>query len=229
MFYYKTIYWLIILAVLVCLPLSAGASFWEEWLEGFFEDSSALPQDGQWTLPQNSENSVQITNQLNVSASTGGNVAGEGETVEGKAKAEIEIENIINGQSVEPVDIEIESDQGEAGAEAEQAITYPDEAGQVKVEQEIRINHEVEKKEAQVEIENGNPEELEKTEQKEEKPADELTEETDSAGPVNLTETADSNQPKLITKISHQVNQWWSSFLGGLKEKLANIVIFWRD
>ena len=85
-------FFLIISLIAIIIPLSCRAFFLDDFFKEFFEKSS----------------STQIINEVNVSANTGGNTASEGEVIEGKGKINVEIKNIINGESIEPIDIEIQ-------------------------------------------------------------------------------------------------------------------------
>jgi len=194
------------LVLLVLVPLSTQAVSLEDWfgdLEKHFKEIDSFNSTDETS-------STRVINKVNVSANTGGNVAEEGEVVEGQSEVKVKIENIINGESIEPVDLEVKSEQGEeAKVKVEQKITYPDEQGKASVEKEIEINQEVETEDYQVEIE-----------------------ETDSpesaAIKPSLEEPEDLEEPKLISKLTNKLSQWWLNFLGGLKVKLASIVSFWK-
>ena len=187
------IYFNIALLVLIVSPLSVQAFFLDDLfndLGSYFEDidSSASPQNDDNT------DSVEIINQVNVSADTGGNTVGPGEVSQGESEVNVQIETIINGQSIDPVDLEVKSEQGQdVKVEVEQKITYPDEQGQAVIEREIEIN--------------------------------EQTEDTEENQPSN--QEIDS-QNETFSELNNNFSQWWSSFFGGLKEKLTSIVNFWR-
>jgi len=215
------IYLISSLVLLVLVPLSTQAisldDFFDDLGEYFERDSSPAAQNDILL----SNNSTQIINKVNVSANTGGNVAGEGEVVEGQSEVKVKIENIINGESIEPIDLEVKQEQGEAKVKVEQKITYPDEQGKASVEREIEINEEVETEDYQVEIE-----ETDSSESAAIKPS--LEEPESSEELESLKESTSLEKPKLISKLTNKLSQWWWNFLGGLKEKLASIVSFWK-
>ncbi len=68
------------------------------------------------------ENYTQIINSVSASASTGGNTASEGETVEGKAEASIKVKTIIDGQVVEDIGIKEESKAGDVNVKVESRV-----------------------------------------------------------------------------------------------------------
>lgn len=174
------IYLISFLAVLI--PFSVQAFFLDDWFDNLVTTSS-----------------VQVINKINVSARTGGNVTGEGEVVEGEATAKVEIENIINGQSIEPVDLEVISDEGDAKVEVSQEITYPDEQGQVSVEREIEINEE-----------------------------EVVESEVPPTPKASAGETEPEPEPEKFSKFSGKLSQWWFGFWGGFKETLASMISFWK-
>lgn len=119
---------IIALVSLTALPLSANALFIDEEFLNELENIEELEgtNNGQ----------AQITNNISVSASTGGNSAVGGEIIEGKEKAEIKVETIINGQVIDPIDIE--SDEGEASVKSQ--INASDE--NIQVQREIKVGSE---------------------------------------------------------------------------------------
>ncbi len=104
---------LICFLILLIIPLSCQAVFWDDWFEDLF---------GNEELNSISTNSTQIINELRVEANTGGNKAGEGEAIEGEGEVNVEIKTIINGEEIDPVDIQAE-------------------ANEVKVESEIKVEN----------------------------------------------------------------------------------------
>ncbi len=190
---------------MVLVPISTQAFSLDDLfddLENYFEQNS---------FNSTETSNAQIINKVNVSANTGGNVAGPGEVVEGQSEVKVKIENIINGESIEPVDLEVKSEQGEeAKVELEQKITYPDEEGKASVERKVEINEEAESEEYQLEVDD--TETIEPS-----------LEELDS-----LEESTNLEKPKIIPKLTNKLSQWWLNFFGGLKAKLASIVSFWK-
>ena len=127
--------------VLAVAPLSVQAFSFEE----FFDDFEEWLSSDEWNFEEG--NSSQITNEINVSANTGGNTATEGETIEGKAETSIEIKNIVNGTEIEPV--EITSETGEVSVESE--IVVDDNV--VQIQREIEIDSEKSVESYSVELE----------------------------------------------------------------------------
>jgi len=199
------IYLNIALVILVSSPLSAQAFF----LDNLFDDWEKYFEEDSFDSMATSSN-VQVINKVNVSASTGGNVAGPGEVIEGQSELKVKIENTINGETIEPVDLEVKSEDEEgAKVDVEQKITYPDEEGKVKVEREIEINEQIETEEYQIEVEDADLSQLESIKQ-------------------GWGELESSEKPEVISKLTNKISQWWLSFLGGLKETLASMVSFWK-
>ena len=95
-----------------------------------------------------SSRAVSIENDVTVSSNTGGNTAGAGEVIEGEGKTEVYIENIVNGESIKPVDIETEGNE----VSVEQEITAED--GVAEVEREITIDSETTAEEYKVDLDN---------------------------------------------------------------------------
>lgn len=128
----------LISSLIVLIPLSTQAFFWDD----FFEDWENYFEEDSFDSVATSS-SVQIINQVNVSAKTGGNVVGQGEEETGEAEVKVKVETIINEQVIEPIDIEIKSKDEEAKVEVEQKITV-DEGQEPQVEREIEINRQSE-------------------------------------------------------------------------------------
>jgi len=113
---------LIISLIAIIIPLSCRAFFLDDFFKKFYEKSS----------------STQIINEVNVSANTGGNTASEGEVIEGKGKINVEIKNIINNESIEPIDIETEANK----VEVKSRIEVKGDDSEPIVEREVIINDE---------------------------------------------------------------------------------------
>lgn len=95
-----------------------------------------------------SSRAISIENDVSVSSNTGGNTAGAGEVIEGEGKTEVHIENIVNGESIEPVDIETEGNE----VSVEQEITAED--GKAEVKREITIDSETTTENYEVDLDN---------------------------------------------------------------------------
>jgi len=67
--------------------------------------------------------SVNITNSVSVSASSGGNTVSGGETVEGSASGSIFIETKINGETIELIDEEVTSESGDIHIKRETEVS----------------------------------------------------------------------------------------------------------
>lgn len=73
-----------------------------------------------------------------MSANTGGNKAEGGEIIEGESKIKVEIKNIINNESIEPIDIETEANK----VEVKSRIEVKGDDSEPIVEREVIINDE---------------------------------------------------------------------------------------
>ena len=83
----------IIILILLIIPFSCQAFFLDDWFEDLFEEDEF-------------NNQTQVINEIKVEANTGGNKAEQGEVIEGEGRIEIHIKTIINGEEIEPIDIE---------------------------------------------------------------------------------------------------------------------------
>lgn len=110
-----------VILVLLIVPLSAQAFFLDDWFEDWFFDE---------------EGTTQVINEVKVEANTGGNKADEGEVIEGEGEINVEIKTIINGEEIEPIEIETEANE----VKVESEIRVENE--EVIVEREIEINSE---------------------------------------------------------------------------------------
>jgi len=101
----KIFFILIILTFFAVNPFSVQAFSLDNFFEGlqdYFLKEGEFPPDNTGS---------QVINKVNVSAHTGGNKT-EGETIEGgDAKVNIQVENIINGKSIDPIEIESEGNE----------------------------------------------------------------------------------------------------------------------
>ena len=80
-------------------------------------------------------NSVEIINDVNVSANTGNKEVNNGEIKTGDANAKAEVKTIINGKSIDPIDIEVESKEGEErNIKVKNEIIVKDDKAEVKSE-----------------------------------------------------------------------------------------------
>lgn len=125
----------IVLLSLIISPLDAEAFWFDEFFDGLEE----------WFFDGGT--STQIINKIDVSVNTGGNVA-DGEVKEGEAKAEVEIRNIINGEEIEPIDIDSEANR----VEVESEIRV--EEGETEVKREIEMDSKKEEKEHTIDLKN---------------------------------------------------------------------------
>ena len=101
-------------------------------------------------------NSVEIHNEVNVSANTGGNVISGsndgGQIIEGQSRSEVHTETIINGETVESTDIHSTSTtNSEVGVKEE----IEADGGEANIHQEIEINGEKKVEDREIELENG--------------------------------------------------------------------------
>ncbi|MFC1629658.1 hypothetical protein ACFL11_00290 [Patescibacteria group bacterium] len=121
-----------LISILAVIPLTSRAFTLDE----FFEDFEEL------FLIESGENSVEIINEINISTNTSDNmINGESMPVvkEGEAKVSIQIENVVNGTEVEPVNIESKANR----IEVESKIEVEDD-GPINVQRKIEIDSETE-------------------------------------------------------------------------------------
>lgn len=129
----------ILCLILITVPLSTRAFSFEE----FFDELEKK-------ISGESGNSSQIINKVEVHTNTGGNTATDGEVIEGEGKAKIEVKNIINGEEIEPIEIETEANEVKVRSEVKV------EDGEVSVKKEIEINSEINEENYQADSENEN-------------------------------------------------------------------------
>ena len=205
------------------IPLTIQASFMDnlfDELKNNFKDKF-LEKENSGSITTSSQSNVVIKNRINVSANTGGN-----------AKVEIEIQNEINGETLEPINIEKE-EQGQANVSVEQNITAPNENNKALIETEIKINENTETRKTEIDLENSENKDSGEINSKE------TTKTENSSSAKSETEGSDKDkkqeEPKqILKKISEQVrlvnqaSRWWDGFFKNLKLKLANILNIWR-
>jgi hypothetical protein len=187
---------LFLISYLLLIPFACQASFLDEFFEDFdefFSEDNLGSQNG----------GSQIINEVNVSTNTGGNKADSGEVIEGESKSEVHIKNIINGNEIEPIDIESSSSE-------------------VKVEEKIEVDND--KADISREIEIGS----EKTEENYQ--VDLTSEEEIKEEPQNAVsqEEVNESQPTDGEELSQQKNlkfaeKIYFSFVENLKSFFKNI------
>lgn len=121
---------LIISLIAIIIPLSCRAFFLDDFFRDF--DKKLFFDDFE------KGSSTQVINEVNVSANTGGNTVEEGKINEGEGKINVEIKNIINGESIEPIDIETEANK----VEVKSRIEVKGDGSEPIVEREIIIDDE---------------------------------------------------------------------------------------
>ncbi|OGF27560.1 hypothetical protein A2303_02730 [Candidatus Falkowbacteria bacterium RIFOXYB2_FULL_47_14] len=140
--YFKKINYIII-ASLLLLPAGTRAfsldDLMAEYDEVYYYDDSG---------------SVEITNDIKTSASSGGNTAKNGAVIEGKTRSEIEIETEINGTRVMDIKTEKETENGVLLKIENQVNVDSDKA---ETETEVEINGEIKKENRTVDLNPKNP------------------------------------------------------------------------
>lgn len=119
---------------MILIPLSAQA-----FLDDLFDDLEGLIEQSN---SESTTNNVKVINKVNVTAETGGNSVNSGEEVKGSSEVKVKVETVINDEPVEPINIEVKSEDEEASVKVEQKVVVPDEETEPVVEQEIEINKE---------------------------------------------------------------------------------------
>jgi len=114
---------LMIFTLLVVDPLLAQAFSFDEFFDDIVE----------WFSGEGNE--ANIINEINVSTDTGETIIND-EIQEGETKSKIYVKNIINGQEIDPIDIESEENK----VKVESEITVED--GKAFVQREIEIDSE---------------------------------------------------------------------------------------
>jgi len=80
-----------------------------------------------------------VTNKINVMSNTGGNTVEPGGTIEeGKEEVSVQIETVVNGESVDPVDIKTEG----VSVEVKTKVEVKD--AEVSMERDIKIGEDIE-------------------------------------------------------------------------------------
>lgn len=103
--------------------------------------------------PLSTQASVKIINDVDVSTNTGNKTISEGTVETGDAKAKAEVKTIINGKSIEPIDIEVESKDGrEKKIKVENEIIIKDDKAYVK--SDIEADSESSVKDYEVDLDN---------------------------------------------------------------------------
>ncbi len=99
----------------------------------FGDFTEAIPLRGTFAL-------TEITNEITTEANTGGNSAGSGETIiKGNAEASIEVKTEINGEEIQNIEIQIESDGEIKELIKEENKTSEDGETEIKTKVELRV------------------------------------------------------------------------------------------
>ncbi|MBI4709245.1 MAG: hypothetical protein HY764_03525 [Candidatus Portnoybacteria bacterium] len=188
----------VILLFSLVLPLSAQAALFDDFVSGI--EDWVSEQTGSQT---NSSGNVQIKNEVKVEASTGGNSVGSGgEIKQGEQKTEIEIKNIINGQEIEPVNINSSSSK----AKVEIKIEAND--GKIEVEREIEVDSEKSEQNYQINADNQNSQD------------DASSQESAGAGTDSGVETEKEN---ILEKTATTTSDFFSAIFESIKSFFENI------
>ena len=143
----------------------------------------------------NKASKSEVTNKVNLKVGTGSSTAKSGDIIEGQSKIEVDIKSKINGQEIEPIDIDVEK-QGDIEVKVNQEVEA--DAKQAKTKQEIEINGEKETKDS----------------------SHKLGQATSTSYAVKTENSANNNQPSRIVR---RFSNWWSILLENLRFTIANI------
>jgi len=130
-------YILIITFVLFGIVLSLATSANASSLNEVFDDLDKLIAEAENN--KTGENYSVVTNSVSAAANTGGNTAVSGEVVEGGATAEIKSKTIINGETVEDININKES-EGDVDMSVKTEVKADEDS--VKIETTTEVNGE---------------------------------------------------------------------------------------
>lgn len=167
-------------------------------------------------------NSVEIHNEVNVSANTGGNVISGsndgGQIIEGQSRSEVHTETIINGETVESTDIHSTSTtNSEVGVKEE----IEADGGEANIHQEIEINGEKKVEDREIELENAT---TFTTTIESCTPTDDNDDETPMATKT-ATETR-GLEKEIENNIFDSIHNFVTELLNGLKSLFQNIFRF---
>lgn len=138
---------------LITIPLSAKAFNLDEFLKELEKlISEENGNNSQTPLDDEDYLTGQVINKVEVHTNTGETTI-NGEVKEGETKTKVEVKNIINGEEIEP--IEIEAEANEVKVESEVRI----EDGELSVKKEIEIDSETETENYQTNLEDTKNEE----------------------------------------------------------------------
>lgn len=179
------------LTIFLIYPFYAQAfsldNFWDE-MEDYFLKESDFPQEN---------NNTQVINEINVSANTGNKSADGGMGETGEAKVNVQVKNIINGKSMDP--IEIESDANTV--EVESKINVKGDNGKAVIERKIQIDSETSEENYEVDL--GNEES-----------------DTEDSG---KGENPEIESKKLMKENFGKTQDWWSNFVDNFVSYVQNI------
>ena len=157
----------------------------------------ALPLTGQ-AITITNENSSKVNNQIDISANTGNqNASADTQQTNGQSSVKIDVENEINGQSVDPIHIDQKSEAGkDIKVEVNQKVNAT--GTEAQVEKQVKINDQI--------VEQSST--TQRIQQSAEQPK--------KLGVLVQVKNT-------IQKNTQKFSNWMSVFLGNLKNKLANI------
>ena len=200
-------------ATLISGPLSAKAFFVDDFLndlESYLEEN----QENYSETTGENGNQVYISNDVNVSANTGGNViSGGGEIKEGETTVKIKTETIINGKVIDLIDIE----SNESEASVKSVIKANGDTAQV--EREIKIGSETTTENYEVDLESSE-------EDKSSEDANGSTALWDNGagdGETNNLPEQSEKQEKIVEKSLTILNNWLSDFTDNFKSFFQSI------
>lgn len=212
---------LILISGLLVAP--ARASLWSE-----FYDNITSQSDEENSNAGNNSNNSEIINNVSVSTNTGGNtIEGDGEIIEGRSNSEINVETIINGQIIDPVNIR--SDESEASVKSQINAN----GAAVQVQREIKIGSEITTENYKVDLESSEETVIASPQVQVEEP-----EETVAVNPqIQIEEPEETNNPseqgenieqsekqeKIVEKTLTVLSSWFSDLTNNFKSFFQSI------
>ena len=201
------------LLVLISAPFSARASFMDDFFNDF---ESYMEESHSETTTDGNGNQVYISNDVSVSASSGGNVVSGGEVKEGETRVKIKTETVVNGKVIDPVDIDTKAN------EASVKSVIRANGDDVQVEREIKIDSESVTENFEVDLENSEESSEEAVMPNPQIQAEEPGEVNNPPERNNLQEQNEKEE-KMVKKTFTVLNNWLSDFTNNFKSFFQSI------
>lgn len=142
----KNLFIIIFIALFAYIPFVKADSFDDFYaeLDGFFNE--------------NSENTTIINNNVKASSNTGGNIAESGTVIRGASETSLKVKTIINGETVEDIDINKISEDGDQNIIYNSKIEVNED--KVNIESSKDINGEIDNIKKEIILDKNNKKEI---------------------------------------------------------------------